>query len=74
MATLHEKVREKQKIMRELYGGMMTATDLSKELGMKRENAKVWALEHGLGNLIGKRVKFETDEVARRIVEMRGMC
>lgn len=50
----------------------MTAEDLHKELGMKPEAARQLMLENGIGCLIGKRVKFETDMVAKFIVERRG--
>jgi uncharacterized protein YjcR len=73
MTELQCKVREKRNILREIYGGMMTLTDLAGELGMKRTDAKEWAREKKIGNLVGSRVKYETDEVARKIVEGRGM-
>lgn len=71
--ALHAQIKEKRSIMREVYGGMMTLTDLTKELGMNRDAAKEWAQEQGLAICIGKRVKYETDEVARLIVNRRGM-
>lgn len=74
MTALQAAIREKRAIMREIYGGMMSLCDLGRELGMKPENARIWAAEHGIGNLIGKRIKFETDQVAKIIVEGRGMC
>lgn len=73
MSSLYEKIRKKSDAMYKRYGGMMTTTDLSKELGVNRDAAKAWAQSQGIGNRIGKRVKYETDEVARRIVETRGM-
>lgn len=73
MASLYEKVRQKADAMFKRYGGMMTTSDLSRELGVNRDAAKAWAKAEGIGNLVGKRVKYETDEVARRIVETRGM-
>lgn len=73
MASLYEKVRKKADELYRRYGGMMTTTDLSKELGVNRDAAKAWARSEGIGNRIGKRIKYETDEVARRIVETRGM-
>lgn len=73
MVSLYEKVRQKSEAMFKRYGGMMTTTDLSRELGINRDAAKEWARSEGIGNKIGKRIKYETDEVARRIVESRGM-
>lgn len=73
MAGLYEKIRQKADDMYRRYGGMMTTTDLSKELGVNRDAAKEWARAEGIGNRIGKRIKYETDQVARRIVETRGM-
>lgn len=73
MTDLDGKIAEKRRILRRTYGGMMTVTDLGNELGMKRPQAKAWAQEHGLGCRIGKRIKVETDEFARVIVEIRGM-
>ena len=74
MALIHNETRAKRNIMREIYGGMMTAEDLSKELGMKPEDARKLMLDNGIGCLIGKRVKFETDMVAKFIVERRGFA
>lgn len=74
MSTLHAQIREKQNILREIYGGMMTQTDLAKELGMRSDYAKEWAEQEGLAIRIGKRVRYETDMVAKRIVELRGMA
>lgn len=74
MTTLQSQIHEKRNILRNIYGGMMTLADLSRELGMKKDAARSWATEQGIGVRIGSRIKYETDEVARRIVERRGMC
>lgn len=58
----------------ERYGGMMTVTDLAKELGTCREYAKKWGMEKGLGIMINSRIKFESRLVAKAIVNGRGMC
>ncbi len=58
----------------ERYGGMMTVTDLAKELGTCREYAKKWGVEKGLGIIINSRIKFESRLVAKAIVNARGMC
>lgn len=73
MARLYELIQQKAEALFERYGGMMTTTDLCKELGVNPEAAKAWARDNGIGNRVGKRIKYETDEVARRIVETRGM-
>ena len=73
MAAIYNDIREKRNILRDLYGGMMTLSDLSRELGMKPEDAKVWAIEQGLCVQLGKRLKVETDMLAKFIVRRRGM-
>ena len=75
MANLYTNIAEKRKILREIYGGMMTLTDVAKELGNRdRSVARAWVRELGLGTQIGKRVYYETDEIAKAIVQGRGMC
>lgn len=71
---LYNDIAEKRKILRELYSGMMTLTDVAKELGVKRDVARAWVRGLGLGTQIGKRVYYETDEIAKAIVQGRGMC
>lgn len=73
MAAIYNEIREKRNILRDLYGGMMTLADLSRELGMKPEDAKAWAMEQGLCIQLGKRLKVETDMLAKFIVQRRGM-
>lgn len=72
--TIYTNIAEKRKIMREIYGGMMTLTDVARELGRNRDVARAWVRELGLGIQIGKRVYYETDEIAKAIVQGRGMC
>ena len=74
MATLQSEIREKRNILRDLYGGTMTLGELTRELGMNHHDAKRWGMEQGLGILIGHRIKYDTDAVAKRIVQLRGMC
>lgn len=71
---LYTDVAEKRKLLREIYGGMMTLTDVAKELSVGREVARAWVRELGLGSQIGRRVRYETDEIAKAIVLGRGMC
>ncbi len=72
--NLYTNIAEKRKIMRELYGGMMTLTDVARELSVNRDVARAWVRSLGLGVQVGKRVRYETDEVAKAIVRARGMC
>ena len=72
-ALFYKETKEKRGILRELYGGMMSLADLSRELGMRPEQAREWAREQEIGTMIGKRVKFETDQVAKILVLKRGM-
>ena len=75
MATkIYTDIAEKRKILREIYGGMMTLTDVAKELSVTRSVARAWVRELGLGSQIGKRIYYETDEIAKAIVQGRGMC
>ena len=72
---LYTDIAEKRKLLREIYGGMMTLTDVAKELGNRdRSVARAWVRSLGLGTQIGKRVYYETDEIAKAIVHGRGMC
>lgn len=73
MNALQTAIREKRNILRGVYGGMMSLSDLSREMGMNREAARSWAAANGIGNLTSRRVKYETDEVAKLIVLGRGM-
>ena len=67
----YKEVNEKRKILREIYGGMMTLKQLSRELAGP---ARKWVQEHALqGVRLGKSVRYETDQVARVIVDGRGM-
>lgn len=73
-AAIYNEIAEKRRTMREIYGGMMSLTDLTRELGLKDKRvAKAWALQHGIGNQIGRWVKYDTDTVAKTIVMGRGM-
>ena len=76
MTTLQNEIREKRNTLRDRYGGMMTLRDLAEELGYQSEKsasraAKDMSLEP---TKIGKSKKYDTDSVARRLVELRGMC
>ena len=73
MSSPRAQIDEKRKILRDLYGGAMTLKDLCGELGLNHHQAKDWARERGIGFSTGARVKYETDEVAKAIVNARGM-
>lgn len=73
-SAIHNEIAEKRRTLRGIYGGMMSLTELTHELGLKDKRvAKAWALQHGIGNQIGRWVKFDTDMVAKHIVMGRGM-
>lgn len=74
--SLASEIKAKRKILREVYGGMMTLRDLMVELGYQCEkSASKAAKEMGLpATKVGKSKKYDTDVVARRLVELRGMC
>lgn len=74
--SLASEIKAKRKILREEYGGMMTLRDLMEELGYQCEkSASKAAKEMGLpATKVGKSKKYDTDVVARRLVELRGMC
>ena len=73
-SAIHNEIAEKRRTMRSIYGGMMTLADLTRELGLKdRRAAKAWAVSNGIGNQIGRFIKYDTDTVAKTIVLGRGM-
>lgn len=74
--NLYAEIKEKRTILRELYGGMMSLRDLSQELGTKSKDATRNAVQDmGLpATQVGRMKKYDTDEVAKRLVERRGMC
>lgn len=75
-SAIASEVREKRNILRDRYGGMMTLVDLMTELGYKSEKSAMRAaLEMNLPQTkVGRSKKFDTDTVARRLVELRGVC
>lgn len=54
--TIYTSIAEKRRILRDIYGGMMTLTDVARELGRTRDVARAWVRGLGLGTQIGKRV------------------
>lgn len=76
MDNLHAQIDEKRRILRREYGGMMTVTQLQKEIGYRdAAHAKQWAESVGLDRIqIGRMKKYDTDQLARILVNARGMC
>ncbi len=73
MSSLYNEIREKRQILRGEYGGMMTLTDVARELSSGRDTARAWVRQHGLGVRVGNRTRYETDEIAKALVQGRGM-
>lgn len=78
MTAYQAEVKSLKEEFLKLYGGMMSVTDLARELGVNRESAKRWAEEKRIGNntvmCIGGRVKYDTRLVAKEIVNGRGFA
>lgn len=68
-------IAEKRRILREEYGGMLTLQQLTRELGYScPKAARAWVRNHALeGVKMGTTVRYETDVVAKVIVDSRGM-
>ncbi len=68
-------IAEKRRILREEYGGMLTLKQLAQELGYASPiSARSWVVSHSLeGVRMGRTVRYETDVVAKAIVDSRGM-
>ena len=75
-SAIANEIRAKRNILRERYGGMMTLTDLMEELGYgSRISARKAVVAMGIpATQVGRMKKYDTDVVARRPVELRGMC
>lgn len=75
-SAIASEVKEKRAILRDRYGGMMRLRDLKEELGVKDvRTAKAAASSMGVvPTLVGRSKMYDTDLVARRLVELRGMC
>lgn len=70
----YKEVEKKTKLLRADYGGMMNIEQLRQELGLCRNSVYAWVREHALeGVKVGRVIKYETDQVARVIVDGRGM-
>ncbi len=73
---IYRDVAEKRGILRDIYGGMMTLDDVMTELGYTSPvSARRAVQEMGIvPTQVGRMKKYETDLVAKRLVELRGMC
>lgn len=69
----YRAIREKRNILRDRYGGLMTLTQLSEEIGYKDVRfAKKWAQEVQLECVqIGRSVRYDTDHLAKILVDRR---
>lgn len=72
-SRLGKDIAEKRRILRQLYGGMMTPLDIDRELGRSKGGGTVWAQMVGLEAVMvsPKRKAYETDRVAEKIVRGR---
>ncbi len=70
--NISEEIRLKRKSLREMYGGLMSGTQLKHELGCCWETAARWGKENNVGIRVGTRIKYDTDEVARVLITQRG--
>lgn len=75
MSPVHAReIEKKTKLLRADYGGMMNLKQLCRELNLSPNTARGWIREHSLeGVRTGRTIKYETDQVARVIVDGRGM-
>ena len=76
MLPIYRDIRAKQEIMRDRYGGMMTIENIMTELGYKSRKSAVNAVKELAipATRVGRMKKYDTDIVATRLVELRGMC
>lgn len=73
---IYREITEKRGILRGIYGGMMTLNEVMTELGYTSPvSARRAVQEMGIvPTQVGRMKRYETDLVAKRIVELRGMC
>ena len=75
-SSIASEIKEKRNILRDRYGGMMSISDLMEEFGYKSEESARKAIQF-MGvqpTKLGRAKRYDTDTVARRLVELRGMC
>lgn len=72
----YQEIKEKRNILRDRYGGMMKLEDIMTELDYKSPKSARRAIEEmGIApTLIGRMKKYDTDLVAKVLVDRRGMA
>ena len=72
-SILGKQIAEKRRILRELYGGVMTPAQLDRELGRSKGGGTAWARMVGVEAipLSPRRRGYETDLVAEAMVRRR---
>ena len=70
--TERNEIRKKREILRELYGGSLSLDQLKHELGCTWEVAKEFGRVHRLEIHLDRYIRYDTDELARVLVQMRG--
>lgn len=75
MSSHYNAIKEKRQILRDIYGGMMSIADLTKELGYNSpKSARSWLATVDVEAVkVGRGIRYETDQVAKAIVNGRGM-
>lgn len=75
MSSHYNAIKEKRQILRDIYGGMMSIADLTKELGYNSpKSVRSWLATVDVEAVkVGRGIRYETDQVAKAIVNGRGM-
>lgn len=75
MSILHMEIKEKEIEMMQRNHGRATLSiaGLCRELGCGDTSAKAWAAQRGIGVQVGDRIRYEISQVAKAIVQERGM-
>lgn len=76
-SALGKEIAEKRRLLYERHGGIMSPVDVAREMGYypKPSSGDRWAQEHDVPAVrLGARKRgYETDLVAKAIVQSRGM-
>lgn len=75
MAALYAEIREKEEeiFRRNKNKATLSRAGLARELGAGEIVAQKWAKDRGIGIPIGARIRYEVRQVAKHIVQERGM-
>ena len=75
MTPLYREITEKRNILRKQYGGLMTLEQVKQELGYKTGSAARKAMQELEVPIIkiGNRKRYDTDILAKRLVQLRDM-